>query len=75
MNGAIQALGREQGVPVADINAAFRAQGSLPALFVDDVHPNDAGYDVIAEAWFDAITRSRSASSSKRGRFDFSIGR
>jgi lysophospholipase L1-like esterase len=74
MNVAIKALAAEQGVPVADINSAFRAQGSLPPLFVDDVHPSNAGYDVIAEAWFDAITRSRSAAASRRGRFDFSIG-
>jgi lysophospholipase L1-like esterase len=74
MNGAIRNLAREQGVAVAEINAMFKAQGSLPALFVDDVHPNDAGYDVIAEAWFDAITRSRSAASSGRRRFGFSFG-
>ena len=74
MNAAIRALAREQGVPLADINAAFKAQGSLPPLFVDDVHPNDRGYDVIAQAWFDAITRSRSATSSKRRAFGFSFG-
>jgi lysophospholipase L1-like esterase len=75
MNEEIKALAAEQNVPVADINAFFRAQGSLPALFVDDVHPSNLGYEVLAEAWFDAITRARSASTSKRGRFDFSIGR
>ena len=74
MNGAIRNLAREQGVPVAEINQMFRAQGSLPSLFADDVHPNDAGYDVIAEAWFDAITRSRSAASSARRSFGFSFG-
>jgi len=74
MNGAIRNLAREQGVPVAEINAMFKAQGSLPPLFVDDVHPSDLGYDVLAQAWFEAITRSRSAASSGRRSFGFSFG-
>jgi len=75
MNVLIRALASEQGAVLADINAAFRAQGDLPSLFSDDVHPNDAGYDVLAEAWFDAITRSRSAAASAGfGSFGFSFG-
>jgi lysophospholipase L1-like esterase len=73
MNGAIRALAQEQGVPLADINGAFKAQGSLPPLFTDDVHPSDMGYEMIAQAWFEAITRARAASSA-RGRFEFSFG-
>ncbi len=75
MNVLIRGLASEQGAVLADINAAFRAQGDLPSLFADDVHPNDAGYDVLAEAWFDAITRSRSAAtSSGYGSFGFTFG-
>jgi lysophospholipase L1-like esterase len=75
LNVSIAALAREQGALLADINAAFKAQGDLSSLFDDDVHPNDAGYEVLAQAWFEAITRARSASASSRRRgFGFSFG-
>jgi lysophospholipase L1-like esterase len=64
MNVRIKALAREQNVPLADLNADFKAAGSLPALFADHVHPNDAGYEVMAQGWFKAITRARSAAAS-----------
>ena len=64
MNVQIKALAREQGVTVADLNADFKASGNLPGLFADDVHPNDAGYQVIAQGWWKAITRARSATAS-----------
>jgi lysophospholipase L1-like esterase len=71
MNVQIKALAREQGVTVADLNADFKASGNLPGLFVDDVHPNDAGYQVIAQGWWKAITRARSAAASSSPRFGF----
>jgi len=74
MNILIRGLASEQGAVLADINAAFKAQGDLPSLFADDVHPNDAGYDVLTQAWFDAITRARSASASSGfGSFGFTF--
>jgi lysophospholipase L1-like esterase len=69
MNGLIKALARAEGAILADVNAAFRAKGSLPALFADDVHPNAAGYDVIADAFFQAITGPRSATAASRSPF------
>ena len=39
-----------------DLEAAFLAQPSLRALYTDHVHPNDAGYEVMAQAFFEAIT-------------------
>ena len=55
---------------MSKLNAAFKAKGNLPSLFdpldVDGVHPNDAGYDVIADAFFKTITGARSASASRR---------
>jgi lysophospholipase L1-like esterase len=74
MNTRIRALAQEQGALLADVNGAFKAQGSLPPLFFDDVHPSDAGYQVLAQAWFDAITRSRDTASSRRRTFGFFIG-
>ncbi len=70
MNELIKALARSEGAILADVNAAFKAKGNLPSLFaagsLGDVHPNDAGYDVMADAFFQAITQGRSASSSHR---------
>ena len=72
MNVRIKALAQEQKVALADLNADFKAAGSLPALFADDVHPNDAGYQVMAQGWWKAITRARSAAASSSPRFGFS---
>jgi lysophospholipase L1-like esterase len=74
-NEEIRALAQREQVLLADVQGAFTAQPSLSALFADDVHPNDAGFDVLAQAWFDAISQPRSAASSSRRRgFDFSFG-
>jgi lysophospholipase L1-like esterase len=70
-NVLIRALAREENVLLADLNAEFKAAGSLSALFYDDVHPNDAGYQVMAQGWFKAITRARSAAASSSPRFGF----
>jgi lysophospholipase L1-like esterase len=75
MNEKIRALAQQEGVLLADLHGAFSAQPDLASLFADDVHPNNAGFEVIAEAWFDAISQPRSAASSSRRRgFDFSFG-
>jgi len=74
MNVEIRSLAQQEGALLVDANAAFRAHGDLSSLFVDDVHPNDAGYQVLAEAWFDGISRGRSESaSSRRHAFGFVI--
>jgi len=73
MNVRIKALAREQNVTLADLNAEFKAAGSLSALYADDVHPNDAGYQVMAQGWFKAITRARSAAASSSRRFGFAF--
>jgi lysophospholipase L1-like esterase len=74
MNVQIRALAREQQVLLADANAEFKASSNLASLFIDDVHPNDAGYQVLAQAWFKAITRGRAAAaSSQQRRFGFRL--
>jgi len=70
-NVRIRALAREQNVLLADLNADFRAAASLSSLYADDVHPNDAGYQVLAQGWFKAISRARSAAASSSPRFGF----
>jgi lysophospholipase L1-like esterase len=60
MNTALRAMAQLEGTPVADVHGGFtRAAGTgheLAALFVDTVHPNDRGYQIIADAFFRAIT-------------------
>lgn len=64
-NDAIRAVCAAEGVPVADSFDAFmRAAGSdLRSLFVDHVHPNDRGHDLIAQSFFEAITRAAAGQS------------
>lgn len=60
INAQIKTMAAEEGgVLVADVYAAMRARSDLPSLYDNDVHPNDAGYDVIAEALFQAIAHGR----------------
>lgn len=63
-NDELRAVCAAEGVPVAESFDAFmRAAGSdLRSLFVDHVHPNDRGHDLIAQSFFEAITRASGAS-------------
>jgi lysophospholipase L1-like esterase len=72
-NVRIKALAQEENVTLADLNADFKAAGNQSALFDDDVHPNDAGYQVLAQGWFKAVTRARSAAASASPRFGFAF--
>ena len=73
LNVGIKALARDEQVVLADLNAEFKAAGNLSSLYSDDVHPNDAGYQVMAQGWFKAITRARSAAASASPRFGFTF--
>jgi lysophospholipase L1-like esterase len=59
-NGYLQDLARSEGIPLADPARLFFAHSDLPSLFADAVHPNDAGYELIAQAFFEGITGPRS---------------
>jgi lysophospholipase L1-like esterase len=64
VNELIKAMARSEGAVVVDLYAAFTRQGDLTRLFTDHVHPNDAGYRVMAEAFFEAIAHGGSAPAS-----------
>jgi lysophospholipase L1-like esterase len=65
MNDLVRAMAKQEGVPVAEVHGEFLKQSSLPPLFADDKHPNDAGYRLIARAFFDAITKPAAASAGR----------
>ena len=67
MNVRIRELAATEGVVVADLEALFLRQPSLPALFTDHIHPNDAGYEVMAQAFFEAIVHPPTAAAGFRG--------
>jgi lysophospholipase L1-like esterase len=73
MDDLVRKLAAEERVSLADIQADFLKQPSLPPLFSDFVHPNDAGYSVMAGSWFAAITQPLSASASRRSSFFFRL--
>jgi lysophospholipase L1-like esterase len=56
MNELIVVMGHEEGAVVADPFTAFMAVPDFHTLMFDHVHPNDAGYDILAEVFFKAIT-------------------
>jgi lysophospholipase L1-like esterase len=64
IDALLRDLARQEEVPLADLEAAFLAQASLPDLFADHIHPNDRGYDLIAEGFLKAITGARGGTGS-----------
>ncbi|HUG52603.1 MAG TPA: SGNH/GDSL hydrolase family protein [Vicinamibacteria bacterium] len=67
VNDLIRAMAREEGAVVADLYQAFAGQGDLAGLFTDHVHPNDAGYRIISEAFFEAIAHGGAAPATAAG--------
>ena len=66
MDELIRPLAREEGAVLVDLEAAFLAEPDLSALFVDHIHPNDAGYEIIASEFFAAITEPAATAASAR---------
>ena len=63
-NVEIRALARQQGVVLADLEPAFLAVPDLSTLFVDHVHPNARGEQIIADTFTAAILRGRPGATS-----------
>ena len=64
MNELIKTMARQEGAALADSYGGFTRAGNLPSLFFDHVHPSDAGYQLIAGAFFTAIARSPAAAGA-----------
>ena len=69
MNAQIRSLAQTEGVPVAESYNAFitAAAGNLRSLFVDHIHPNDTGHDLIAQSFYEAITRATGGNAASFG--------
>lgn len=63
-NDLIRAMASEEGAVVVDLHAAFMRAPNLSSLFIDHVHPNPAGHELIAETFFASLTRPRSLSGA-----------
>jgi lysophospholipase L1-like esterase len=67
MDVLIRDLAKQEGVALVDLEAAFLAQPDWGDLYYDHVHPNDAGYKLMSDTFYAAITSPRGATSSARG--------
>ena len=67
MDARIRELAQAEGALLVDLEAAFLRAPSVPALFADHVHPNDAGYEVMAQAFFDALVHPPVAAATDLG--------
>jgi lysophospholipase L1-like esterase len=58
MNAEIKRMAAEEDVVLVDLHRAFELSPlTFAELFVDYIHPSAAGYRVLAETWFEAMTR------------------
>jgi lysophospholipase L1-like esterase len=57
LNDLLRPMARQEGAVLVEVHQAFLREGPLPSLFVDHVHPNDRGYQIIANEFFRAISR------------------
>jgi lysophospholipase L1-like esterase len=68
VNESLRTMARAEGAFLVDAHAFFMRRTDLPSLYVDEVHLNDAGYEVLAEAFFEGIAHGRSTPAASLGR-------
>jgi lysophospholipase L1-like esterase len=64
MNVRIRVLAKEMSVPLADPEPLFLKDPNFERLYTGSVHPNNSGYDLIADAFFAAITTPTTTATS-----------
>ncbi|HYU42651.1 MAG TPA: SGNH/GDSL hydrolase family protein, partial [Vicinamibacteria bacterium] len=64
VNNLVRPMGREQGAFLVDVEKSFLGQGDITKLFSDHVHPNDAGYRLISQTFFEAIAHGKATPTS-----------
>lgn len=60
VNDRIRAMAAEEGAFLVDLHRVFTRRSDLPSLYLDQVHLNQAGHELAASAWFEAIAHGRS---------------
>jgi len=62
VGNGLKTMAREEGAFLVDLTLAFQNQGGdLSRFFVDDIHLNAAGHEVVANGFFEAIAHGRAA--------------
>jgi lysophospholipase L1-like esterase len=65
VNNLVRPMALQQGAFLVDVEKAFLTQGGdLSRFFSDHVHPNDAGYRVISQTFFEAIAHGKATPTS-----------
>jgi lysophospholipase L1-like esterase len=64
VNNLVRPMAREQGAFLVDVEKSFLGQGDITKLFSDHVHPNDAGYQLISQTFFEAIAHGKATPTS-----------
>lgn len=61
MNTLIKQMADEEGAVYVDLYGAFARSGLTgSALYVDHLHPTEPGYRIMAQTWFDAVSKEYS---------------
>ena len=61
VNVVVKQIANEEGAVLVDLNDALKRSGLTgSALYVDHLHPTDAGYQIMAQTWFNAISKAYS---------------
>jgi lysophospholipase L1-like esterase len=68
MNVLLREMAAEEGAVLVDLEAAFLAFGppNESGLLYDHVHPNDAGYQLVAETFFEALIHAQTPAAAWR---------
>jgi lysophospholipase L1-like esterase len=61
LNTLVREVAQAEGALLVDLHAAFLAHDDLASLFRDAAHPNDAGYRLMADTFFTALTQPTSS--------------
>jgi lysophospholipase L1-like esterase len=64
VNEELAVIAAEEGAFLVDLHTAFEQAPDTAALFADHIHPNDAGYELIAQTFFEAIAHAVTPSAA-----------
>jgi acyl-CoA thioesterase-1 len=73
INELVRELAEEQDALLVDLDAAFRRQPDLRQLFEDHIHPNERGYGIIADEFFEALTQPAESAAAFSGPGGFGL--